>query len=502
MISERTKNLIGWVGFSAVLILNAVFLTSMAFRHFNFFDMGSILDAAWRLYCGQRPYVDFIYVMGPIHLYFYLMAFKIFGFGKMGVLAYLLFIPSLLVTLMFVTLRKYLPVWVTLIVLLLTTVSFQWNIAHPWYDQTSHLWGVAAVLILVNFFMKSSGRIPWGIGFFCGIMTVLSTMSKTNIGVAYGVCFFVILLCCAGREKSLLGYLAGLLCATAFVFIFLIRYPRPYFEQILTHTQAVAGNRFSAMLNLKAWSVNYYWVCPAVLLAFVNRRLWKAKELFLVFICLTFVAIYSVHTGNIIKPANIYLWGVQMGLAFLVLFYPNFRGPDKRLPKSILWGTGVLACWSGILIALAVMSGMQLKVWTYTKRQPFGDYTLQSGPLKGWKTEAWAGKPADALVDYINEFVPKTDSLLNLTDMYIIYALTGRDSYRGIPVMFMEKNMPAPGRQTNLVREYILTHPPQWIIVQIGTFIDEIRFLDLDKEFREHYVAVFRSGWYFLLKRK
>jgi len=70
-----------------ILILNAFFLKFNAFRGLNFFDISAFTDASWRVYSGQKPYVDFMFVSGPVHLYLNAFFFFLFGIGKNAFLA-------------------------------------------------------------------------------------------------------------------------------------------------------------------------------------------------------------------------------------------------------------------------------------------------------------------------------------------------------------------------------------------------------------------------------
>ncbi len=62
-----------------ILVSNALFLHYNTFRCFNFFDMGGFLDASWRVFRGQKPYVDFIYTTGLVRLYMNAFSFSFLG---------------------------------------------------------------------------------------------------------------------------------------------------------------------------------------------------------------------------------------------------------------------------------------------------------------------------------------------------------------------------------------------------------------------------------------
>ena len=107
-----------------IIIGNALFLSWNAFRCFNFHDMGSFLDASWRVSNGQRPYLDFIYHAGPVHLYLNAFFFKIFSFGKTALLAHLITVQSIVISAVFLALWRNVSFPITVLVTLLTGPAF------------------------------------------------------------------------------------------------------------------------------------------------------------------------------------------------------------------------------------------------------------------------------------------------------------------------------------------------------------------------------------------
>ena len=132
-----------------LLILNSFFLRFNAFRGFNFFDMGAFLDASWRVYIGQRPYLDFMYISGPVHLYLNAFFFTLFGFGKLAVLAHLVTVHSIVIVITYLIAKKYTPSSIALLSALLSTTCFYWPASHPWHDQSAHFWGLLAIAAIV-----------------------------------------------------------------------------------------------------------------------------------------------------------------------------------------------------------------------------------------------------------------------------------------------------------------------------------------------------------------
>src|SRR3989344_5128777 len=96
-----------------LLLANAFFLRWSAFRMFNPFDMGGILDGSWRVFQGQKPFVDFVFIMGPLHLYMNAFFFAIFGFGKTAIWMALVTIHSVAIICTALIAAKLLPAWLT-----------------------------------------------------------------------------------------------------------------------------------------------------------------------------------------------------------------------------------------------------------------------------------------------------------------------------------------------------------------------------------------------------
>ncbi len=506
-----------------ILTGNAFFLRFNAFRHFNLLDMGSFLDASWRIYRGQRPYMDFVYYTGPVYLYLNAFFFHLLGFGKAAILSHLVVVHSAVILLVFFMLYKRVPFPVTLSATALTVPSFYWAISHPWHDQTAHLWGIIGLSLLVrnlpfqepsrallSFSQLTTNKnaLAWGkkssirISLLCGFFSVLSLMTKSNIGLAYGLMFFTVLAASDNRGKALPGFCAGLLIG-GIVALGLVRFPHEYLDQCLAFSRHDGIKRISKLSIPGNWLVNFYWVAPAIMLPsfiFVKKKSPDAAALFL---GITFVGIFTVNTGGMVPLGNNMLWGVHLALAFIALYSLSWETAPRWSQPLRKISAGLLLALTIFLTVLSVRYGLQLKVWTYFTPNPQGDYALQSEPLRGWRFHRFQGEPLDILVNYIKTHVPKNDSLLNLNDLYIIYALTGRDSYPGIPFIFIGDIFPAPGKQTEKMRRVIIGNPPDWVVLDIKTsYGHELAWLGLQEEFKRSYAPVIRAGSFLLLKRK
>jgi len=496
---KKQKLYLGILILFLILIGNSLFLNFNAFRCFNFFDMGGFLDASWRVFCGQKPYKDFIYSSGPIHLYLNALFFKIFGFGKTAILAHLVTIHSLVIIFVFLMLYKRVPLYITIVGTLLTAPSFYWSLSHPWHDQTAHFFGLLGLTLLVTQTPFTRKIFKYYVLSSC--CALLAIASKANVGLAYWVVFFCVAGLSPQRKKACAGFLTGTLIGSLIALGF-IRYPVEYWDQLTTFSQTSESHkRLANFLFPSGWFVNYYWI--AFLLMLINSWFTKkiCRELFALFSGITLIGIFTVHTGGMIKPPNNFLWGVQVSMAYILLF--QYKNHYRRWGKNIFITTLIILIGLTLFLTIrSVQYGLQLKVWTYAADNPQGDFALTVKPLEGWLCHKLEGQPLEKLVDFVNAYVGKNDSLLNLSNLYIIYAITGRDSYRHIPFLFQWDIFPAPGKQTSEVRAHILQNPPKWIVIHMSSYFNEIIFLGIKNFINTQYKIVARAGLYYVLKKK
>ena len=482
-----------------ILMANAVFLYHNAFRCFNMFDMGGFLDASWRVFRGQKPYVDFIYYAGPVYLYINALFFKIFGFGKTAIWADVVTVHSLVITFIYVVLRRKTNFLISLLATILTVPSFYWAVSHPWHDQTAHLFGIAGLILWLWHAPSQEKKKMLTVSFLSGLLVVMAFMTKSNVGLAYATMFFMVALFSRRGLKNLGGYMAGLMVG-ALLAVLMIRYPKEFLEQTAFLCQGEGSKRLSKFLNPQNWFVNYYWIPLGLILPLSLECIKQARTQLILFLGISFVAVFAVVTGGMIWEANNFLWGVQMATAFILLFGIKdvLIKPWQKTAFRIAF---IGLCLTSIFLTfLAVRNGVDLKVWSYRKNH-LGTYPLKSQPLAGWLFNPLRGQFLDELVRFTKETIPEQDSLLNLSDMYILNALAGRDSYPNIPFQFMEHVIPADGKQTELVRNNIVTNPPDWVIIDLNSFKDELRFLGLGDFIQQRYQPAVRIGVYVVLKK-
>jgi len=458
------------------------------------------MDASWRIYRGQLPYIDFIYFTGPIHLYVSAVFVSLLGFGKNAILAHLVTVSSVIIILTYLIGKRLASRQAALFSAALTAACFYWPISHPWYDQTAHFWGIIAIsTILLTQGTENSARIRQA-GFLCGFLCVLSFFTKSNVGAFYLAAFSFIMLGMPARRALVPWYVVGIL-AGLLINLMIIRSPSLYYEQAFTDYGLKHVKRLSNLPTLKDWLTSGY--LGMVLIALGSVIIQKNKcwwQIIFFFAALT-VAILSSMSGSMIREANIPLQGVLMALLFMLVSQPV--ASNWEWAKKVLQTASYLICI--FLTIIAVRYGLELKVWTYIGKSPLGQYAIKTGGMRGWMCDQKTGENLDDLVKYINKQIPKHDTLLVLTNLQILYALTGRDSFRHVPFIFTQGEVPALGKQMETVRNHIMAHPPDWVITHTDyTFSNTllIQYLDLFDFLHERYVPVEKWGIYLMLRKK
>ena len=264
----------------------------------------------------------------------------------------------------------------------------------------------------------------------------------------------------------------------------------------------MAGPRLSRLMIWSNWFANYYWIPFTIVLFNVWPFRQKYRELFSLFIGITFISIYCLYSNDILRFANTFMWGIFMALAYLIFYKIKQDLTTSRRQKFFRISECLLVTITCVLITVSVQYDLKLRVWTYGENV-LGTYPIQTKQFKGWLFDEFRGKILDEMVDFINTNIPKKDSVLVVTDMQILYALTDRPSYPGIPIqVFQKDDMPAPGVQVDQVRKTIFTHPPDWIVVDVGNVINEIPYLGLSWPLETRYTLAKSFGPFAIFEKK
>ncbi|MEI8345503.1 MAG: hypothetical protein WCG06_05470, partial [Candidatus Omnitrophota bacterium] len=468
----------------------------------NLYDMGSLLDASWRVFIGQVPYRDFIAHVPPVHLYLNAFFFSLFGFGKVAILAHLIFVSSVLTLAVYGLVLRRVPTVVAALIAALTMVSFYWSWSHPWYTATAHFWGLIGVLGVASAFGETShapaaGRKiigPDAAALAAGLLSVFSFLSKPNVGFCYGALFLTVF-CLSPRRAQVLGaYLLGGLAA--FIAAWAIFFPSlsdfVYQTGVFCLTKA---SRITVLADPRVWFYDFYWVI-ALLALCPSWKTWRCcPEQAVLLPGLWLVAVITAQTSGSLHEANSQPLGPLAALAALWIY----RDSTGRMRKAVFCGllTGALV--------VSVGYGLELRAWPDAPHSMRPTYRLLNGPLKGWGCDRLRGETLEAVCEFVIRYVPSSEPLLILTDMQIVNPLTGRDSYRHIPWNWDVYGLPAAGSQLRSVSGRLRADSPIWILMNKssdGYLAKLIPYLGLTEDLQLHYTVAMAWGDYWLLHRK
>jgi len=527
LLSKQLKTKMGrlshWMTLETVLLVivligNAMWLNFCAFRGFYLFDFGLFLDASWRVASGQKPYVDFPFFTGSLHLYMLAIFFKLFGFGKFAILAHLVTISSTAIVAIFLAVRKKLPLMITTALIVLSATCFYTNRPHPWYDQSAHLWGILATsILLLQLPFQNQKKAFWS-GLGCGAAALFALMTKMNIGLALGLVLLIILLLSSQRFPAMKGFVLGGILALGVFFTFFaspIALLDNIYQSFMYSEGANQSSRISRILppsywlKRNFWLLNFYWIPAMIVIA--NLRLPRKYDRTTpaLFFGTAFVAIFSMHTGSERYLAYIPLMGIYTAIAFLILSLVE----HERCNKKQLFLHKLSFCALLIFVLAEIIYTLSFGYIRATHeshpeihllRYRNGNYQLQTGPFKGWYFDEFTGKLLDQIVGYFNQFVSPEDTLLILTDLMIVNGLTQREPLRGIPPSFVAHATPVPGKEFNQVRNQIINNPPDWILLHKDDDypVNPVyEYLDLGPGFLSAYMRVKTWGRYGLFKR-
>ncbi len=324
----------------------------------------------------------------------------------------------------------------------------------------------------------------------------------------YGVIFFLVALSGTFKKECALGYLTGILLA-AVLMLLITPSLQGFFEQFVEHfdTPEQRLRRTYPFLFIPTWLMDHYWLGTVIVLWSIRKNWEKLQPLVTLFACLMPMAVYCAVTGTMKMSANIPLMGIHSALGF-ALIYSNEKLQVATPRKITRWIPIVLLMFLTIWqITESAKRGLRLDTWTYGNQDPFGDYALKSEPLNGWMVHKESGEAVDELTEFIKRNVPQNERLLVLTDLQILYALTGRDSYRGVPFIFHVGAVPTIGRQLDNVRTNILANPPEWIVTHresdLRSFVSAIiAYLGLTEFVKNNYFPVFYKNNYAILRHR
>jgi hypothetical protein len=507
-IPFKFSTLLAFLGLGAILIANAWEISQIAFRGFNFFDYSAFLDSSWRVYRGQKIYIDFYFHTGPLHLYLNALFFLLFGFGKTAILAHMLTLSSILTVLTFLVARKRMPAALALLAAGVSAVGSYYSWPHPFYDVTAHFFGLLGTLALAWQLPFQTPRRALWTSAACGIAAGLSLMTKTNVGGAYGIAFFTVLLYSPLRWRALAGYLAGALICVAAVFACCIPSWQSYYLNAYEFYAKWRSNQLQRFLFLPVWFKNLYWL-PFFAVLFSCQKFKKHfPELFTLFLATCAVGLFTLNTSSRRDWDHIPDMGVYVALG-LILLYRALPLCVSKKQKAVTWlAIAALIFTAGLQIKRCVRTGIQ-HYQNIGHGYPHGNYPLKAKPLRGWLFHESIGPILDDMASYIRANVPAGESLLILCDMQILNPLTGRDGYKGVPFIWHAGEYPrTEGGQIDLINATLKKNPPDWLLISSGPGIQGITdyavlfsYLRFPPDFLGRYSLAKSWGPYALLRR-
>ncbi len=501
------KKILAASGLIFLLAANGFFLQFAMLQQFDSNDYGGLIDTGWRIMHGQKPYVDFIYHVQPFFIYSMAWFFMLFGFTKAALLIHMLLVSSAMILITYFMVRKRASAFLAFVAAALTTICFHWHYPFPNFTFDAIFWGAVGIFALAVQTPFGSARAAFWTCLLCSFAAGVSFMNKANIGASYGVIFLVVALLSAKKAAAIEGYLSGALLAALGSALLAPDMGRFF----LANCDYLASQhvRLLMLLRPESWIENGYWVPVLVVVLNLYGRQKASQELGVLFLGVVFVAIVSLSTGSWRLPCHIPLMGITVGLGF-VLLEEIKSSSDTTFREAARKGS------VGALIVVALMQGGQTGLFSFQAalgQQPPGsylhiekhDYVIQSKPLDGWRCPRRWGEPLDHAVDFIKQNVSQGESLVVLAQMQILYSLTGRESFRGMPFQFMPQILPAPGRQTEAVEKAVMEHPPDWIVTYQEGHLFYERFYavlpELERYVQAHYALVQSWNPYVILRR-
>jgi hypothetical protein len=510
---KKNYFLVGLLVLGFILINNALFLSSIAFKGFVVSDFGAFIDGGWRILKGQKTYADFYYSTGPIHLYLHAIFFFIFGFGKTAILAHLITLSSTVMCCTYIATFKRIPLVISLILTALTGMGFYWGYPHPWYDMAAHFWGILAVTACILTMPFKTNKTALWISLFCGIMATLSLLTKSNLGGTYGILFFLTFLFTDRRGWALMGYILGCIMIALLLSIFAFD-PLLYLKQTVFDFGASRGQQIYRLLIVPAWMKNLYWIPVATMLVAMRRFPDEKQELKILFYGLSLIAILGLNVGSLRGGEHIPLMGTCLALALIILYQvkplcQNLKAKIKNhIAIALMIGIALFHIYNTASFGIAIYNR-----YPEEKTIAPGNYPLKTGPFKGWLFPEDQGMVLDELVSFAKDHIAKEEEILILCDLHIGYALIQKESFKQLswqfPVLPNPENLFSGYGKSG---QYIQDNPPTWLLYRKidniedeGSLIRDVRylfnFLNIPENFLNQYSLEKNWGEYYLLKK-
>lgn len=482
-------------------------------RVFDFFDMSAFLDAGYRVWKGQRPYVDFFYLAGPVHLYMHAFFFQMFGFTKAAVLAHFLSTTALVVAMTYTLARRTLSASESLLLALLSGFAFGGPASHPWYDANASFWLMIGIVL--------HALVPAGAGAVrvrrtaaaAGVAAALAFLAKANVGVAGFAMLVVAQAMKHGWRRAWPGLAAGF--AAVFLLVFGLRESfAEYFRQ--NFLAYPAADRILQVDRLRQSLLETPYLLLLAMTALVAavggmRFVRDARDELIVLAGMTLTSLFASYTGSMFPAANLSLLGFES--AYLWICARKARAGSEGGRARGTAAAEILVALAAVywLYVAAAQTG-RLATWQWRDRftateRNVSDYPLRAAGFEGWRCNGRIGRGVDETADYIRASIPRDETLLVLPDATILYGLTERESFRGAPFLFHRGQAPPPGIDMARFRAIFASRPPDWIVWHRQReipWMDErlLPWLGIDRELAENYEPTWAADNFVIFRRK
>lgn len=482
----------------------SVALARLSVQCYDFFDMSAFMDAGWRMACGQRPYTDFIYNAGPVHPALWALFFLIFGFGGTAIIAYLAVSTGVVMACTYAIVRSRFDRLLATLLSAAAGYVFYAAPAHPWYDQTAGLFVVVAMTVVL-LCQADVRRRAIRVGVVAGLLLAGAFLSKANVGVAGGAMIGAMLLCLPRRKIvwALGACFAGGVVGLGLIFLLTRSDPMLFLDQTL-----LAYNASGRMDRMRFFTqvfrdpiIRYPLIFAAAAAIFAIVRGVPGRALAIVAsFGLIFVQAFGILTGSMVIFANFMLVGVLAATATLLLAP---RKPKRSWERAIPYAALLLA-----VVVTFFAYDRRLSTWDWFPHNRRASYEIQAAPLRGWHTYPEVGVGLDAAVRYIDNHVPRNESLWVMPTATVIYGLTNRESLAGQSFIYDLGTFPPPGAALDATTQSFLAAPPDWILIHrmnFNTLAPSEELLDwmkIGEIVKRDYDSVWAEGGFEMLKRR
>jgi len=452
-LSQRTY----WIALGGILALSFFWNLAVAGRGFLPIDQSAILDGAWRMHLGQVPFRDFLLTHGLTTMTLQWAAFEIFGVSYDSYL-WVGSLQNLLGTLLILLVARRLipdrPGW-QLAAGLLTALWFQAPFGTPWVDESTYLFCMAAMLLLLR---PGAPLLPAGSAreILAGLLIFGGFLSKQNAATLFLLVAACIPLARAARAQTELlasarivsGFLLGLLLFLGWLWLAadpyqfyqgIFAYPAgtllPRLERVPweTVTAPIIGKgnsvprlaNFVCLLAAGAWLWQHWQSAPTDTTSSDRFRFLARLSILLVL----FENVFMTVTNN--APENCQPFS---GL-LLALLAPIAADLLPRLRPSLSGRTRILALTPIVLWVAMAARGIKVD-WTRRAHDLFAHSSFTGEIDKpGWKALRWPipyrlNDQAEIRIEDFNALIHDLEALdVNFfvwPDFTILYPILGK----------------------------------------------------------------------------